>query len=282
MFDLANFIIEEELYNSKKHNKACILGYLNSNTQEKIILCLSYIPFENFHTLLNHSEIKSLEGNDRFYNFILTPNFKTKLIVNMIKPALEKDIQKYRTHNKINFCETPYYFNTKVSKYINENYCKSEQLNWIYNILLGKEEQVKIIFENKEFILLPNICWDNNDINSLYYLALIKDKNIRCLRDIRSNHINILEDIDKGGKIAIKKKYGIEENEIITYVHYYPSYYHFHIHFVYLKNDLYETGTGRNYYLKTIINNLKLDPDYYKKTNMEMIIREDHPNINLS
>lgn len=71
----------------------------------------------------------------------------------MIKPALEKDIHKYRTHNKINFCETPYYFNTKVSKYINENHCKSEQLNWIYNILLGKEEQVKIIFENKEFIL---------------------------------------------------------------------------------------------------------------------------------
>lgn len=71
MFDLANFIIEEELSNSKKHKKACILGYLNSNTKEKIILCLSHLPFENFHTLLNHSEIKSFEGNDRFYNFII-------------------------------------------------------------------------------------------------------------------------------------------------------------------------------------------------------------------
>ena len=45
MLDLANFIIEEELSNSKKHKKACILGYLNSNTKEKIILCLSHLPY---------------------------------------------------------------------------------------------------------------------------------------------------------------------------------------------------------------------------------------------
>lgn len=37
---------------------------------------------------------------------------------------------------------------------------------------------------------------------------------------------------------ALKQKYEVRENLLRVYVHYQPSYYHLHVHFVHIKQDL--------------------------------------------
>ncbi|VVU94611.1 Scavenger mRNA decapping enzyme C-term binding [seawater metagenome] len=281
MFIPNKFIIQEDLSISRKKQIKIFLGFLKDNPDEKIILILSSKEDENYNTVFCNSTVNNLIENDKYYNFTLISSNKAEFLVNMIKPASEKDIQKYRSFNKINFIETPDYYLNKVLPYIEKYECIPDKLDWINNILEGKKENEKIILSNDDFVLLPDIVWDCININELYYLAISKDKSIKSLRDISGKHIPILQKIQKEGIAVIKDKHGIPQDRIITFVHYYPSFYHFHIHFVYLENDIYESGTGRNHYLSTIINNLKLDSEYYKKMDLEMIIPESHSNINL-
>ncbi len=276
MLNLNNFIFEKIL--SKKKNVTCILGH-EKNTLDKIILLFSYSEDYNYTELINNSEINDIIKNDRFFKFLLKSNKNSNFLVEMINPANQKDIDKYSESKKILFTETYDYYMLKVIPKIIKYERIESQLNWINNIIEGKSEQEKIIYSNEDFLLLPNINWDEKDINSLYYLAISKDKYLTNLRDLTSKNIEALEKILKEGKEVISKKHNLPENQILCFIHYYPSFYHFHIHFVNIKNDIYENGIGRNHYLPSVINNLKLIPDYYQKVDIEMIISENHSNL---
>jgi m7GpppX diphosphatase len=63
----------------------------------------------------------------------------------------------------------------------------------------------------------------------------------------------------------IEEVYGLKEENLKMFFHYDPSTYHLHIHFV---NTLYtDCGSSVEYShdLDTVIFNLGLDNDYYKK-----------------
>lgn len=40
---------------------------------------------------------------------------------------------------------------------------------------------------------------------------------------------------------ALVHKYGVREDELRVYIHYQPSYYHLHVHFLHVK---YDAGAG--------------------------------------
>jgi m7GpppX diphosphatase len=143
------------------------------------------------------------------------------------------------------------------------------RLDWIFNILDGKTEQEDVILRSnwdspsKEegFLLLPDLNWDRRTVESLHLLALVQRRDIWSLRDLRKKHVPWLRNLrtevvkgaaslrfplgqasDSGDQQDAQKLAAIAEDELKCYVHYHPTYYHFHVHVVHVMLEA-EGGT---------------------------------------
>jgi m7GpppX diphosphatase len=77
----------------------------------------------------------------------------------------------------------------------------------------------------------------------------------------------------------LASRYGIATHLITAFVHYFPAYYHFHVHFTHVSYDSELTGAryGRGHALDDIIDNLTLDSAYYQKKTLTLVIPANHP-----
>ena len=75
-------------------------------------------------------------------------------------------------------------------------------------------------------------------------------------------------------KLSIKEKYGISESKLRIYVHYQPSYYHFHVHFTHLQFLAPGSNVERAHLLRDVIENLELYPNYYSQKTLSFVIQE--------
>ncbi|KAJ7077829.1 scavenger mRNA decapping enzyme [Mycena belliarum] len=179
--------------------------------------------------------------------------------VNIICPATDVHIRKYTPQKNILVCETPDIYNRIVQPYISD--FPPERTRWVAEILDGRKEQSKILFSSPEFIILPDMKWDLHTTGSLYLIAIVRDGNLRSLRDLRaSQHISLLKSIRHEAFTVTRNKWGIEHGGLRMYIHYQPSYYHFHVHIV---NANYEAGmgmvVGQAHLLDDVISLLELD-----------------------
>jgi hypothetical protein len=65
--------------------------------------------------------------------------------------------------------------------------------NWIHNIIDGISEQEQILLKDEQCIIIPSFTFDGRDANKLHMLCIATDKTLRCLRDLESKHIDLLE-----------------------------------------------------------------------------------------
>ena len=141
----------------------------------------------------------------------------------------------------------------------------STSVQWIYDILEHKEEQDRIIYENERFILLPDFKWDAKDAKSLYCIALVKQRCLRSVRDLGFEHVHLLRDILTTSTEIIERRWNVSRTELLVYVHYLPSFFHFHVHLACTHKMLYpETlSIGRALFLEDVIDNLLNDHKYW-------------------
>jgi m7GpppX diphosphatase len=137
---------------------------------------------------------------------------------------------------------------------------------WIYNILDGIAEQEKILYKDNLMVLIPNYTWNENDILQMHLLALPIDKSLHTLRDLTELHINLLNHIKEKSLETIKIMYGFDEDIIKMYIHYVPTTYHLHIHFVLISNTSTNSSVEYSHNLNMVIEILKIKSDYYKTT----------------
>lgn len=80
----------------------------------------------------------------------------------------------------------------------------------------------------------------------------------------------------------MSKIFNLNENEIICYVHYHPSFYHLHVHYkhVSLANS-YTTSVHIAIDLLTIIQNIELFEDYYQRVDLEYILPKNNRIYNI-
>jgi m7GpppX diphosphatase len=70
----------------------------------------------------------------------------------------------------------------------------------VYNILEKKKEVENILFENTEFLILKDYVFVNSkNIDDLHLLALPLRRDIKSLRDLKGEHIEMLEEMQKKG-----------------------------------------------------------------------------------
>lgn len=155
---------------------------------------------------------------------------------------------------------------------------------WIYDLIDGKvndkNNNNKIYYSNHEMIIITPHDWNGDDTKGLHLLAFPKNKNLRSMRDLTGKDIPLLEEMNKITKKIIKHRFNIESDMIKSYVHYYPNVWLLHIHFVLLNDTVYNHSFEYSYSLDSIINNLKVNSDYYKIINLEVSVPSNHINKN--
>jgi len=190
--------------------------------------------------------------------------------------------------------ETPELYNTVVQPYI-KSIVDSGSLSWIQNVIEGKKEKERLLVDHADFIInvdtkwrshpppltTPQKEWYNHPSTvDLYCLGIAKDSDITCIRDLRKEHVLMLKDMEKEGLDAIKTVYGVERDQIRVFVHYQPQFYHFHVHFTRLENEI-GCAVERGHLMGDILQNLDMDSEYYGKRIITYKLKKGTPLQNL-
>ena len=216
--------------------------------------------------------------------------------IELISPASPYQISRAMpTLGHVLINETHDMYNTVVQPYI-QSIIDSGSLSWINNVVEGKKEVERLLVNHEEFVInvdtkwrthpppltTPRSEWYNHPSTAdLYCLGIVKDSSITCIRDLRGQHIPLLKTMVKEGLAAIKSTYGVQvENQIRIFVHYQPQFYHFHIHFTRLENEV-GCSVERGHLVSDIIQNIEMDSNYYTKRMLTYKLKKGSPLENL-
>lgn len=240
------------------------------------ILIVERAPFPSSSTYLlelprNLWSSNNLGANDVYFWYMASsgissgPEIYEDLKINLIFPCTDSHIRKYSKQGVRTVTETPEIYKDRIRPYMLQSR-EQGRLNWIWNIIDGKTEVEDVIFRNPMgqhgddgFLLLPDLNWDRSTMESLHLLGIVERRDIWSLRDLKKKHVGWLKDIkSKLVKATIQTYPELEDNQLKLYVHYQPTYYHFHIHIVHVALEAGATqATGKAIGLESIISQLE-------------------------
>ncbi|KZF23191.1 putative mRNA decapping hydrolase [Xylona heveae TC161] len=184
------------------------------------------------------------------------------LKINIIYPCTPQHIAKYTSQGVRMVTETPHIYRDYIRPYM-QSKREAGRLNWVFNIIEGRTEQEDVIYRehgtDEGFLVLPDLNWDRKSMESLHLLALVERRDIWSLRDLHKRHLPWLKHMRSKLLSATCQLYPtLEPDQLKLYVHYQPTYYHFHIHIV---NVALEAGTtqatGKAFGLENLISQLE-------------------------
>ena len=160
--------------------------------------------------------------------------------------------------------ETPQIYWDHVRPYMQKQRDEG-RLNWVFNILEGRTEQEDVMLRDRSsdsqnnFLLLPDLNWDRKTLKSLHLLGLVERRDIWSLRDLKKSHVGWLKHMREKILDATVGLYSeVERDMLKLYVHYQPTYYHFHIHAVHAMLEAGSTqAVGKAFGLENLIAQLE-------------------------
>ncbi|KAH7411094.1 HIT-like domain-containing protein [Cadophora sp. MPI-SDFR-AT-0126] len=272
------FKLDRVLKQDEAGRRSILLGTINDGPA---LLVLERAPFPSSTSYLSQvpstlQTLKNLGANDVYFWYLATstpsagsdnPEDFADLKINLIYPCTEQHVKKYSMQVVRMVVETPEIYKQSVKPYMQ---AKREQgrLNWVYNIIDGKTEVEDVIYRTPQgrdgdegFLLLPDLNWDRKTMEGLHLLGLVERRDIWSLRDLKRRHLPWLRHMRDKLVDATVKTYGgkgVEKDRLKLYVHYQPTYYHFHIHIVHVALEAGATqAVGKAIGLETIISQLE-------------------------
>ncbi|KAK0643442.1 HIT-like domain-containing protein [Cercophora newfieldiana] len=280
------FKFEKLLNQDQAGRRTSLYGTIDS---QPALLILERAPFPSSHDYLEAvtgslRTVKNLGANDIYHWYLAnsgeisrkatlgessSPDEDTSfadLKINLIYPCTEKHIKKYSKQGVRLVTETPAIYREHVRPYMQAQR-EAGRLNWAFNIIEGKKEVEDVIYRTpygqdpeEGFLLLPDLNWDRKTLDALHLLGLVERRDIWSLRDLRRKHIPWLRHMKAKFLEATTKVYPtLEEDQLKLYVHYQPTYYHFHIHIVHVALEAGATqAVGKAVGLDSIIEQLEV------------------------
>ncbi|KAL1405833.1 hypothetical protein Q8F55_007511 [Vanrija albida] len=192
-----------------------------------------------------------------------TPDSPPDLALKVIWPATDVHIKKYTAQQRRVLRETPAAYASVVEPYIAS--FPPDRLEWVYAILEGRKEAERVVFRDTDprtgFVLTPDLKWDGVTLTALYLTALVQTRGIRSIRDLTREHLPLLRRISATAYATAAERYGVEAGQLRLFVHYQPSYYHFHVHVVHVQHEvLAGMAVGQAHMLADVIDWLELSP----------------------
>ncbi|EMR08749.1 hypothetical protein PNEG_02922 [Pneumocystis murina B123] len=270
--NIKNFVFESVLNEDSRLKYITLLGHIFDT---KAILIIEKTTLELKDAMLFIEEnglfFELIEKNDIYHLFLGGIPFYDKKSpyakITLIYPASEIHIKKYSRQSKCRVQETPEIYELYVKPYIET--MKGPRIKWVYNILdhLAEKEHILYEYPDKEngFIIIPDLKWDQKTVSTLYYVAIVHRRDISSLRDLKKEHIPLLLHIKQAALDIIPKKFQeISQDQLKFFIHYHPSYYHFHVHISHIDFDSGDgMDVGRAYLLEDIINQLETMSDNF-------------------
>ncbi len=208
-------------------------------------------------------------------------NFKRKLSKNikidLIYPADIKVTDKYRKKGFTLFVETAKVYFEKTKGFIDA--IDPSHIQWIKNILYKRTEEILYEEEGVYQVLQDYNSKDNPQV--LNCLGIPYQEDIKSLRDLKPEHLPLLESFYYKGKSALATKYRIPESHIRCFIHYPPSFYYFHVHYLHVDLESNSSSVNRAMDLFTIIQNIKMKEDYYQTVDLEVVLQTGSKLYNL-
>lgn len=274
------FQLIKVLNENARSKTVAVHGKFGESESDAVVL-LEKTPFseDTLPQMLSAETSVKMEFNNDIYNQCTCQpqsRFNT-LKGTIIYPATAKHLDKFSSRNVHFVQETPDVYKSITLPFIEE---KSFSIQWVYNILEKKAEVERVVFEDNDpetgFVLLPDLKWDQKQIENLYLVAIGRRREIKSLRDLDRSHLPLLRNILLKGQEAIWDKYGVGKDQIQVYVHYQPSYYHFHVHFTHINYDAPGCCLGKAHLLHDVIDNIEnIDSNYYSKRTLLCLFKEN-------
>lgn len=273
-FDLKQFHFERILNEDPLAHAITLLGSLLSNmsgsddvSPSAAIIRIEKTALPAFSDDLVGST-KLIESTDIYswlFGWLNSSEERPDIKINVICPATEVHIRKYSRQQVHMVHETLALYARVVKPYIDA--FPASRTQWVEDILSGASEAEKVLFRSPAtdphgFLILPDMKWDLSTVSALYLVALALGHSVRSLRDLRRVHVPMLKSIRSKAYSIVKERWALEPSELRCFVHYQPSYYHFHVHIVNTNYvGLAGMSVGQAHLLDDIISMLELDPE---------------------
>ena len=176
---LKDFQIKQVLDDYPDTKRLILEGRLAKDSLNPAIVILEKMPFnaDKVTDLLQSTSLKTEFRNDIYgkYECFVEDPTQNSLKANVIYPASEKHIAKYKSSKSYIIDETPALYQTITLPHITNESFSPE---WVYNILDHKKETERIVYEDSDpetgFILLPDFKWSGKQVDDLYLVAIGK------------------------------------------------------------------------------------------------------------
>lgn len=197
----------------------------------------------------------------------------------LVFPASERQISRAMPSPSMSMVyETPEIYQAVTKPFI-DNIVASGSLSWLKNIVEIKKEKERLLHDGDGWILNIDTKWrthpdtlavprdewiQHKSTMDLYCLGILKTDNVASLRDLTAEHLPILRDMQEMGPNIIEKVYGVKKDQLRVFVHYQPQFYHFHVHYTRLENDI-GCQVEKAHLLSDVIQDLEADSDTFAK-----------------
>lgn len=152
----------------------------------------------------DHNENKSnfstwkadeIVSNDIYHRFTVVAGLERANCVNMtvIHPAQAHHFSKYTSSKRRIILESPETYKNVILPLLESN---PKDLSWVDNILNGKAEVERVLLTDNDanfgYTLVLDYRWDGSKLHELHALALARNPELKCLRDLRACHLPML------------------------------------------------------------------------------------------
>ncbi|KAG2044480.1 scavenger mRNA decapping enzyme [Suillus americanus] len=272
MIDLKEFVFDRVLDENALAHTLAVLGTLPSPLApsaplrailrfERTALSSTVAAELSSGVLESAKQIGSTDIYSWFFAWLHKRDDFPDVKIYVICPATDVHIRKYTKQDVLMVHETPALYQSIVKPYIVA--FDPARTQWVQDILVGTAEASNILNASPDFLILPDMKWDTANVSALYLLALYTHSDVHCMRDLRKvPHLGMLKTLRRDAWKVVQDKWGIGRGGVRMYIHYQPSYYHFHVHIVHTGHvGLYGMIVGQAHLLDDIISLLELDSD---------------------
>ncbi|ETV73577.1 hypothetical protein, variant 4 [Aphanomyces astaci] len=196
--DLTTFQLED--ITKAMDSELCVVGTF-PGSPDKVLLVLQKQKFGRGDALglIHGLTLRRTHENDVYSNHIgVLSGDNDALRVTMIYPATAAHIAKHTEQRFYMAVETQAVYEDITLPYIES--IPTDKIQWVYNILERTSETEKLLLEDRDaktgFVLLPDTKWNAPyHVEGLYCLAIVMDRSIRSVRDLRASHVPLLENL---------------------------------------------------------------------------------------
>ncbi|GIY24513.1 hypothetical protein CDAR_619281 [Caerostris darwini] len=275
---LKNFKVLRILKENSATKSIVVEGRFTGDVRPAIIV-VEKMPFDTRDLPQLFSSDSRLElkfWNNIYGNYHVYPqNGFNGISVQVIHPATESDFLRFIDIPILMVKESKDLYENVILPHIRVISKKYEDITTI------KSTDPRILYsesnEISAFVLLkdePENCYCSN--THFRAKAVISQKDLLSLRDLTVSHLPLLIKLQNKCLDQLSYKYGIPAAKIEAFIVYPPSTFPFHVFFETIEKDC-KIPAEQAHHLQTVICNLQMMSDYYKKVTLIYSVPEKDP-----